>query len=141
LRNRVNLGTCAATVTYESYCLKLTASPSPGLGHMAVRAWSPEALARRVSWLPLGVPEESVTSDWPAPALRKFLFAECKDIALRATDSLIAVAQIGAPRLGVKGIRPRMALSPELKGIYPLIAARQSGKWDGERQPRPAPAR
>jgi catechol 2,3-dioxygenase len=57
---------------YESYCLKLTASPSPGLGHMAVRAWSPEALARRVSWLPLGVPEESVTSDWPAPALRKF---------------------------------------------------------------------
>jgi hypothetical protein len=57
---------------YESYCLKLTASPSPGLGHMAVRAWSPEALARRVSWLTLGVPEESVTSDWPAPALRKF---------------------------------------------------------------------
>ena len=26
---------------YEPYCLKLTASPSPGLGHLAVRAWSP----------------------------------------------------------------------------------------------------
>jgi catechol 2,3-dioxygenase len=68
---------------YEPYCLKLTASPSPGLGHMAVRAWSPEALARRVAWLknagvPGGwvdpaagkgsVPEESVTADWPAPS-------------------------------------------------------------------------
>jgi catechol 2,3-dioxygenase len=42
---------------YESYCLKLTASSSPGLGHMAVRAWSPEALARRVAWLKdAGVP-------------------------------------------------------------------------------------
>ena len=36
---------------YEPYCLKLTAASSPGLGHMAVRAWSPEALARRVEWL------------------------------------------------------------------------------------------
>jgi catechol 2,3-dioxygenase len=36
---------------YEPYCLKLTASPSPGLGHLAVRAWSPEALTRRVDWL------------------------------------------------------------------------------------------
>jgi len=42
---------------YEPYCLKLTASTSPGLGHMAVRAWSPEALARRVAWLKdAGVP-------------------------------------------------------------------------------------
>src|SRR6202044_3717078 len=36
---------------YEPYCLKLTASAAPGLGHLAVRAWSPEALARRVEWL------------------------------------------------------------------------------------------
>jgi catechol 2,3-dioxygenase len=42
---------------YEPYSLKLTASPSPGLGHLAVRAWSPEALARRVAWLKdAGVP-------------------------------------------------------------------------------------
>ena len=36
---------------YEPYCLKLTAASSPRIGHMAVRAWSPEALTRRVEWL------------------------------------------------------------------------------------------
>ena len=36
---------------YEPYCLKLTASDHAGLGHLAVRAWSPEALDRRVAWL------------------------------------------------------------------------------------------
>ena len=36
---------------YEPYCLKLTAAEQPGLGHLAVRAWSPEALERQVSWL------------------------------------------------------------------------------------------
>ena len=42
---------------YEPYCLKLTASAAPGLGHLAVRAWSPEALNRRVEWLKAaGVP-------------------------------------------------------------------------------------
>src|ERR1700691_6533248 len=42
---------------YEPYCLKLTASAAPGLGHMAVRAWSPEALTRRGGWLQgAGVP-------------------------------------------------------------------------------------
>jgi catechol 2,3-dioxygenase len=34
---------------YQSYSLKLTESDLPGLGHMAIRAWSPEALARRVA--------------------------------------------------------------------------------------------
>ena len=34
---------------YERYGLKLTESPHAGLGHMALRAWSPEALERRVS--------------------------------------------------------------------------------------------
>jgi catechol 2,3-dioxygenase len=34
---------------YERYGLKLTESPQAGLGHMALRAWSPEALERRVS--------------------------------------------------------------------------------------------
>ncbi len=33
---------------YERYSLKLTESELPGLGHMAIRAWSREALARRV---------------------------------------------------------------------------------------------
>jgi catechol 2,3-dioxygenase len=33
---------------YQRYSLKLTESELPGLGHMAIRAWSPEALARRV---------------------------------------------------------------------------------------------
>ena len=37
--------------------MKLTASDHAGLGHLAVRAWSPEALARRVAWLEAaGVP-------------------------------------------------------------------------------------
>ncbi|MGZ4331339.1 MAG: VOC family protein, partial [Solirubrobacteraceae bacterium] len=34
---------------YQRYSLKLTESALPGLGHMAIRAWSPEALARRVA--------------------------------------------------------------------------------------------
>ena len=33
---------------YLRYSLKLTESPEPGLGHIALRAWSPEALERRV---------------------------------------------------------------------------------------------
>jgi catechol 2,3-dioxygenase-like lactoylglutathione lyase family enzyme len=33
---------------YQRYSLKLTESDLPGLGHMAIRAWSPEALGRRV---------------------------------------------------------------------------------------------
>jgi catechol 2,3-dioxygenase len=33
--------------TYERYDLKLTASARSGLGHVALRAWSPEALRRR----------------------------------------------------------------------------------------------
>ena len=35
--------------TYQRYDLKLTASKRSGLGHMALRAWSPEALERRVA--------------------------------------------------------------------------------------------
>jgi catechol 2,3-dioxygenase len=34
---------------YQRYGLKLTAAELPGLGHMAIRAWSPEALERRVA--------------------------------------------------------------------------------------------
>lgn len=34
---------------YERYCLKLTESTTSGLGHLALRAASPEALERRVS--------------------------------------------------------------------------------------------
>jgi catechol 2,3-dioxygenase len=33
---------------YQPYGLKLTEAKLPGLGHMAIRAWSPEALSRRV---------------------------------------------------------------------------------------------
>jgi catechol 2,3-dioxygenase len=33
---------------YQRYSLKLTESALPGLGHAAIRAWSPEALDRRV---------------------------------------------------------------------------------------------
>jgi catechol 2,3-dioxygenase len=36
---------------YEAYCLKLTAAPRAGLGHLALRTWSAEALTRRVEWL------------------------------------------------------------------------------------------
>ena len=36
---------------YEHHTLKLTAAPQPGLGHLAFRAQSPEALARRVAAL------------------------------------------------------------------------------------------
>ena len=34
---------------YQRYSLKLTESPQPGLGHLALRARSPEALERRVA--------------------------------------------------------------------------------------------
>jgi catechol 2,3 dioxygenase len=34
---------------YQRYSLKLTESDLPGLGHLAIRAWSPEALQRRVA--------------------------------------------------------------------------------------------
>ena len=34
---------------YLRYSLKLTESPQGGLGHLALRAWSPEALERRVA--------------------------------------------------------------------------------------------
>jgi catechol 2,3-dioxygenase len=34
---------------YQRYSLKLTESEAAGLGHMALRAWSPEALERRVA--------------------------------------------------------------------------------------------
>jgi catechol 2,3-dioxygenase len=34
---------------YLRYSLKLTEAPQAGLGHMALRAWSPEALERRVA--------------------------------------------------------------------------------------------
>ena len=34
---------------YQRYSLKLTESAQAGLGHMALRAWSPEALERRVT--------------------------------------------------------------------------------------------
>ncbi len=34
---------------YQRYSLKLTESDLPGIGHMAIRAWSPEALERRVT--------------------------------------------------------------------------------------------
>jgi catechol 2,3-dioxygenase len=36
---------------YQRYSLKLTESRLPGMGHMALRAWSPEALERRVAAL------------------------------------------------------------------------------------------
>jgi catechol 2,3-dioxygenase len=34
---------------YQRYSLKLTEAPLPGIGHMALRAWSPAALERRVA--------------------------------------------------------------------------------------------
>jgi catechol 2,3-dioxygenase len=34
---------------YQPYGLKLTEAPLPGLGHLALRAWSPEALERRAA--------------------------------------------------------------------------------------------
>jgi catechol 2,3-dioxygenase len=34
---------------YQRYCLKLTEAPEPGLGHLAIRARSQEALERRVA--------------------------------------------------------------------------------------------
>ena len=33
---------------YQPYGLKLTEARQPGLGHVAIRAWNPEALQRRV---------------------------------------------------------------------------------------------
>ncbi len=60
---------------YEAYCLKLTAADHPGLGHMAVRAWSPAALERRVAWLK----SAGVDGSWVEPEAGKgpaFEFAD-----------------------------------------------------------------
>lgn len=60
---------------YEPYCLKLTAADHPGLGHMAVRAWSPAALERRVAWLK----SAGVDGSWVEPEAGKgpaFEFAD-----------------------------------------------------------------
>ena len=45
---------------YLRYSLKLTESPQAGLGHMALRAWSPEALERRVA----AVEEAGLGTGW-----------------------------------------------------------------------------
>ena len=60
---------------YEPYCLKLTAAARPGLGHMALRAWSPEALARRVAWLE----SAGVSGSWTAPEAGKGPFYAFED--------------------------------------------------------------
>ena len=45
---------------YLRYSLKLTESPQAGLGHMALRTWSPEALERRVA----AVEEAGLGTGW-----------------------------------------------------------------------------
>jgi catechol 2,3 dioxygenase len=47
---------------YQPYGLKLTESRLPGLGHIAIRAWSPEALERRVS----GIQATGLGDGWSA---------------------------------------------------------------------------
>ena len=48
-RARAARSTCAAGATTSADCLKLTESDTSGLAHMALRAWSREALERRVA--------------------------------------------------------------------------------------------
>jgi catechol 2,3-dioxygenase len=48
---------------YERYSLKLTASARSGLGHMALRASSAEALDRRIGWLAAA----GVSGEWVEP--------------------------------------------------------------------------
>jgi catechol 2,3-dioxygenase len=45
---------------YQPYGLKLTEAKLPGLGHIAIRAWSPEALQRRVQ----GIEAVSLGDGW-----------------------------------------------------------------------------
>jgi catechol 2,3-dioxygenase len=45
---------------YLRYSLKLTESPQGGLGHLALRAWSPEALERRVA----GIEQTGLGRGW-----------------------------------------------------------------------------
>src|SRR6185437_12558842 len=52
---------------YERYSLKLTAAAEPGLGHIALRARSAQALQRRVAWLRAA----GVTCGWVEPEAGK----------------------------------------------------------------------
>ena len=55
---------------YQRYGLKLTEAPLPGLGHLAFRSWSPEALERRVTAIEaVGRGEGWSEGDRPRPGL------------------------------------------------------------------------
>lgn len=60
---------------YERYSLKLTAADRPGLGHMALRAYSRAALERRVSWLK----SAGVDGAWTEPEAGKGPAFEFRD--------------------------------------------------------------
>jgi catechol 2,3 dioxygenase len=60
---------------YERYSLKLTAAAEPGLGHIALRARSAQALQRRVAWLRAA----GVTCGWVEPEAGKGPALEFRD--------------------------------------------------------------
>ena len=105
---------------YLRYSLKLTESPQAGLGHVALRAWSPEALDRRVaaieaSGLGLGLDRRRRR---PRPGVplhgsrRARLRALLRGRALRGARAPAAVveepaAALRRPRRGGQAARPR----------------------------------
>ena len=85
---------------YEPYCLKLTASDHAGLGHLAVRAWSPEALTRRVAWLQAtGVPGSWTEPDGGKGPAYEFRDPDGHPIRIYHETSKYA-APAGAPTCG-----------------------------------------
>ena len=117
---------------YQPYGLKLTESELPGLGHTGLRAWSPEALERRVAAIDatgLGIGWNLVESHGAHPAAahsdlldvgtEAYLAASgfdhrlhhfCK--ARRAADRIVGTAVVGASDQGMLQQRRRVWCGP-----------------------------
>ena len=61
---------------YQPYGLKLTEAKQPGLGHVAIRAWNPEALQRRVKRHRGDRPRRRLDRRRPRPRRRRMQFRD-----------------------------------------------------------------
>jgi len=85
---------------YEAYCLKLTAAEHAGLGHLALRTWSADALHRRVAWLK----DAGIAGQWVEPEGGKGPAYEFTD----PDGHLVRVYYETAKYRGAPGERPAM---------------------------------
>ena len=106
---------------YESYCLKLTASDRAGLAHLAVRAWSPEALARRVAWLEAA----GIGGRWTEPDGGKGPAHEFRDPAGRpAAGQEVQPPALRRPRRQRAAARARIPAGGRREGLPGVLGGR-----------------